>query len=259
MAGARPEHTGYLLDGTNIADISDKAPAGLSGGLLGVDTVREFSVQTHGYSAEFGRAAGGIVSAVTRSGTNDVRGSLLRVPPRQRARRARTTSIPTIRPASCATSSAARSADRSAGTRSSSSPATRACRIAAPSRASRGCRMPPRTPASCRTARAARRRSTVNPGARPYLDLLFPIPDGRSFGDGTAEMSHGHRDPLEEHAYVGKLDWLAGRVRHADAALLGAPVGGDDEPRAPAVPRRDQHPHRLPHRRSTSACSGRAA
>ena len=76
IGGARPEQTGYLMDGTNIADISDKAPSSLSGVLLGVDTVQEFSVQTHGYSAEFGRAAGGVMSTVTKSGTNQVRGSL---------------------------------------------------------------------------------------------------------------------------------------------------------------------------------------
>ena len=76
IGGARPEQTGYLMDGTNIADISDKAPSSLSGVLLGVDTVQEFSVQTHGYSAEFGRAAGGVMSTVTKSGTNQMRGSL---------------------------------------------------------------------------------------------------------------------------------------------------------------------------------------
>ena len=58
IGGARPEQTGFLMDGTNIADISDKAPSSLSGVLLGVDTIQEFSVQTHGYSAEFaGRPA----------------------------------------------------------------------------------------------------------------------------------------------------------------------------------------------------------
>ena len=50
VAGARPEYTTYLLDGTNIADISDKAPSSVAGGLLGVDTVREFNVQTHGFA-----------------------------------------------------------------------------------------------------------------------------------------------------------------------------------------------------------------
>jgi hypothetical protein len=76
IAGARPEQTGYLLEGTNIADIADKAPSSVAGVLLGVDTVQEFSVQTHGYSAEFGRAAGGIISAVTKSGTNAFHGTV---------------------------------------------------------------------------------------------------------------------------------------------------------------------------------------
>src|SRR6266849_3242202 len=76
IGGARPEMTGYLLEGTNIADISDKAPSSMAGVLLGVDAVKEFSVQTHDYSAEFGRAAGGVISAVTKSGTNNIHGTL---------------------------------------------------------------------------------------------------------------------------------------------------------------------------------------
>src|SRR5438876_5919091 len=76
IGGARPEMTGYLLEGTNIADISDKAPSSMAGVLLGVDAVKEFSVQTHDYAAEFGRAAGGVISAVTKSGTNSLHGTL---------------------------------------------------------------------------------------------------------------------------------------------------------------------------------------
>src|SRR6266487_876132 len=44
IGGARPEMTGYLLEGTNIADVSDKAPSSMAGVLLGVDAVKEFSV-----------------------------------------------------------------------------------------------------------------------------------------------------------------------------------------------------------------------
>src|SRR5260370_644125 len=76
IGGARPEMTGYLLEGTNIADVSDKAPSSMAGVLLGVDAVKEFSVQTHDYAAEFGRAAGGVISAVTKSGTNNLHGTL---------------------------------------------------------------------------------------------------------------------------------------------------------------------------------------
>src|SRR5205807_9967520 len=75
IGGARPEMTAYLLEGTNIADVSDKAPSSMAGVLLGVDAVKEFSVQTHDYSAEFGRAAGGVISAVTKSGTNKLHGT----------------------------------------------------------------------------------------------------------------------------------------------------------------------------------------
>lgn len=43
---------------------------------ISLDAVREFSVNTSNYSAEFGRAAGGVVNAVTKSGTNEFHGSL---------------------------------------------------------------------------------------------------------------------------------------------------------------------------------------
>ena len=39
------------------------------------DAVQEFEVKTTGYSAEFGRASGGVVNTVTRSGGNDVHGT----------------------------------------------------------------------------------------------------------------------------------------------------------------------------------------
>ena len=39
------------------------------------DAVREFQVNTSNYSAEFGRAAGGVVNTVTKSGTNELHGS----------------------------------------------------------------------------------------------------------------------------------------------------------------------------------------
>lgn len=39
------------------------------------DAVQEFQVLSSGYSAEFGRASGGIINTVTRSGTNDVHGT----------------------------------------------------------------------------------------------------------------------------------------------------------------------------------------
>ena len=42
---------------------------------ISLDAVREFSVNTSNYSSEFGRAAGGVVNTVTKSGTNEFHGS----------------------------------------------------------------------------------------------------------------------------------------------------------------------------------------
>src|SRR5207244_3392225 len=50
-------------------------PYGVSQELLGVDAVREFNVVQHSYGAEYGKVAGGQISIVTTSGTNQLHGS----------------------------------------------------------------------------------------------------------------------------------------------------------------------------------------
>src|SRR5262245_57950056 len=75
IAGARPNQISYQMDGTDVNFQGNGSPGSAAGGLLGVETVREFQVLVNNYSAEYGRSTGGIVTAVTRSGTNAFRGT----------------------------------------------------------------------------------------------------------------------------------------------------------------------------------------
>jgi outer membrane receptor protein involved in Fe transport len=76
VAGARPQQNNYRLDGITINDYDNGAPGSVLGGDLGVDAIQEFSVLTSNYSAEYGRTSGGVVNAITRSGTNQFHGSV---------------------------------------------------------------------------------------------------------------------------------------------------------------------------------------
>jgi len=75
ITGGRPEQNNYVLDGVSINDYSNQSPGSILGGNLGADAVSEFSVLTSNYSAEYGRTSGGVISAITRSGTNSFHGS----------------------------------------------------------------------------------------------------------------------------------------------------------------------------------------
>jgi len=66
----------YLLDGANMRGYAGTATVSAAETTLGVDTIMEFRVVTSAYSADYGRAMGGVISLVTKSGTNHVRGSL---------------------------------------------------------------------------------------------------------------------------------------------------------------------------------------
>lgn len=76
ISGTRPDYSSFLLDGLDINDDVSKTPGSIAGILLGVETVQEFTTITNSFSAEFGRAAGGIVNAVTKAGTNTFHGTL---------------------------------------------------------------------------------------------------------------------------------------------------------------------------------------
>src|SRR5262249_40106814 len=76
ISGDRPSSNSFLLDGSFVNDTLNNTPAGATGLFLGVETLREFSVLTNTYSAEYGQSSGGVINAVTKSGTNELHGSL---------------------------------------------------------------------------------------------------------------------------------------------------------------------------------------
>jgi hypothetical protein len=73
--GSRAYANTFLLDGTVINDHANATPGGAAGTNLGVDGVQEFKINTSVSPAEYGRSSGGVISAVTRSGTNNLHGS----------------------------------------------------------------------------------------------------------------------------------------------------------------------------------------
>src|SRR5437867_291423 len=65
----------YLIDGANMRGYAGTATVSAAETTLGVETIQEFRVVTNACSADYGRAMGGVISLVTKSGTNAVHGS----------------------------------------------------------------------------------------------------------------------------------------------------------------------------------------
>jgi len=76
ISGARPDQNSYRLDGISINDYSNGAPGSVLGDNLGIDAVEQISVLGSNYPAAYGRTSGGVINAVTRSGTNAFHGDV---------------------------------------------------------------------------------------------------------------------------------------------------------------------------------------
>src|SRR5215475_7990117 len=74
--GARTSQNAYMLDGADILDALGRNAASAQGLVSGIESVQEFAVMTNTYSAEYGRAAGGVFNIATRSGTNQFHGTV---------------------------------------------------------------------------------------------------------------------------------------------------------------------------------------
>jgi outer membrane receptor protein involved in Fe transport len=200
--GARPEQNNFLLDGTDINNVYNKTPGSAAGVLLGVDAVLEFQVLTNAYSAEFGRSAGGVINAVTRSGTNRVHGSIFEFH-RNSALDARNYFDPRDKPKPDfyrhqfgASGGGPLRVDRTfffgayeglierlGVTGVTAVPDDNARRGVLPS-----------GPVA------------MHPAIPAYLDVLFPRANGRSLGGGAAEYLFSDTQPTDEHFGQGRID-----------------------------------------------------
>ncbi len=70
--GSRTSNNEYTIDGVSVINGS----TGGASGVVSVEALREFRIQTSTYSAEFGRTSGATITAVVDSGTNKYHGSL---------------------------------------------------------------------------------------------------------------------------------------------------------------------------------------
>lgn len=204
LNGARPTMTGYLLDGSNIKTTQNfQTPGGAAGVLLGVDAIREFEVLSNGFSAEYGNAAGGIVNAVTRSGTNEFHGSAYwfhrnealdarnffdtEKPPLTRHQFGGTFGGPIVRDRTFFFANYERVQQDLGLTTIMNVPT-----------------------ADTRAGNLPDGVVEVDPGVVPYLDL-WPLPNGRDFGDGTGEYIFSHTYPTRESFFMTRVDQQLGR------------------------------------------------
>ncbi|MBI4482437.1 MAG: TonB-dependent receptor [Acidobacteria bacterium] len=210
IGGARPQQNSFILDGTSINNHNNSTPGSASGTLFGVDTLREFEILTTTYSAEYGSAGGGIVNVVTKSGTNELHGTVFGFhrndnldarnffdpgedPPEfKRNQFGATLGGPVLKNRFFFLGAYEGLRERLGTTQIANVPDADA----------RQGRV--RNPAT-----GVFDNVRVAPAIVPFLNL-FPLPNGRNFGNGTAEHLFSRSEPTDEDFVTGKLDYKAG-------------------------------------------------
>lgn len=200
VSGARTNMNAFSLDGANVNTASGQLPSGVGQATLGVEAMREFKVLTGNYSAEYGRAAGANIIAVTKSGTNRLHGSLFEYhrndtldapnyfdqgekPDFKRNQFGFSLGGPVVRDKAFFFASYEGLRETLGQTAIGG----------VPTAAARQGILPDRTVA-------------VDPEIVPYLEL-WPLPNGRDRGDGTAEYIQITSQPTDHDYMTGRVDY----------------------------------------------------
>jgi outer membrane receptor protein involved in Fe transport len=200
VSGQRPDANLFLLDGMNINDQANGTPGGAAGTNLGVDTILEFKIFTNSYKAEYGHSMGSVTTAVTRSGTNALHGTAFEyirnhVLDARNYFDAASGPPPFIRNQFGGVLGGPIKKDKTfffAGYEGLRQGLGTTLIATVPTALARQGILPTGT-------------VKVNPVVVPYLNL-YPLPNGRDFGDGTAQFLSAPTIVTNEDNVMGRVD-----------------------------------------------------
>jgi hypothetical protein len=182
----------FLIDGANMRGYAGMATVTAADSTLGVETIQEFRVVTNAFSADYGRAMGGVINIATKSGTNALHGSgfeffrnsrmdapnffdVNEPPPFTRNQYGGVVGGPVV-PNRVFFFGGGERLQEDLGTTVITAVPT-----------------------------AAARAGTVNPVVRPYLDL-YPLPNGRDLGPGIGQYTYEFTRVTRENFLQGRVD-----------------------------------------------------
>ena len=182
----------FLIDGANMRGYAGMATVTAADTTLGVETIQEFRVVTNAFSADYGRAMGGVINIATKSGTNALHGSGFEFfrnsrmdarnffdgdepPPFTRHQYGGAVGGPVV-PNKIFFFGGVERLQEDLGTTVITAVPT-----------------------------AAARAGTVNPVVRPYLDL-YPLPNGRDLGPGIGQYTYEFTRVTRENFLQGRID-----------------------------------------------------
>jgi hypothetical protein len=74
--GGRDSSNAIMMDGVPVTMNSNTANMNANSAVPSIEGVEEFRIQTNSYTAEYGRSGGGVLTIATKSGTNELHGSV---------------------------------------------------------------------------------------------------------------------------------------------------------------------------------------
>ncbi|MBI4464907.1 MAG: TonB-dependent receptor, partial [Acidobacteria bacterium] len=239
-SGSQAGSSSFLLDGSDISDyMFAQTPGGASGLAVGLEMIREFRVLTNSFSAEYGRSSGGVLSVVTKSGTNQLEGTVFwfhrndnldarnffdgaKSPEFRRNQFGGTLGGPIVRDKTFFLGSYEGLREGLGQTALAIVPSLRAREGFLP------------------RSGGGEDNVGVAPAVRPFLNL-YPLPTGQTFPNGTAEARSLGTQPTNEDFFSGRIDHvlsekdtLFGRYTFRDGTTI-VPFGSTPVPGFGAV------------------------